>query len=262
MSTRALRRMHVLTSQHQLLSALIHKDFDTRYAGSVLGILWTQLYPLLLLAVYSFVFSVIFQNTIPRFPLFLFVGIALWHFFNNAIQLATGSIIANAHLIRKVGFPRETLTISVIGVALIDLLASHLVLGVGAVAFGVSPAWSWLSLPVILILFALQCLGFGLVLATAAVYLRDVRFFVEVGVLLLMFLSPVFYSEGSVPPDAAWLMKVNPIAVTISAYRTAFMDGLWPAASTWAILVVVALIAVVLGLEIFDRGQRGFADVV
>jgi ABC-type polysaccharide/polyol phosphate export permease len=259
---RTPRRVRVLASQAELLLALIHKDFDARYAGSVLGICWTQIYPLLLLAVYTFVFSVIFKNTIPNFPLFLFVGIALWAFFSNAIQLSTGSIIANANLVRKVGFPRETLTMSVVGVALIDLLASHVVLAVGAMIFGIAPAWSWFALPLIVGLFAVQCLGFGLILATVAVYFRDIRFFVEVGVLLLMFLSPVFYSETAVPESLSWVMKINPIAVAISSYRMAFMEGTWPPMSSWTMLTCVAIVALIVGLEVFDRGQRGFSDVV
>src|SRR3982074_1664331 len=88
-SSRMFRRIVAVSRRHYLLGELVSKDFDSRYAGSVLGVAWTQLYPLLLLLVYSFVFSVIFPNNIPRFPVFLFVGIVLWSFFSNAIQLAT-----------------------------------------------------------------------------------------------------------------------------------------------------------------------------
>jgi lipopolysaccharide transport system permease protein len=258
----AVGRFRAVGTHHQLLLELIHKDFDARYAGSFLGVLWTQLYPLLLLGVYSFVFSVIFTNSIPNFPLFLFVGIAIWSFFSNAIQLATGSVIANASLIAKIGFPRELVTISVVLVAFLDLAMSHFILLLGALFYGVTPAWSWLALPVLLGILVLLCIGLGLALATAAVYLRDVRFFTEVGVLLLMFLTPVFYSQDSVPAQFAWLLRVNPLATVISAYRQAFLYGQWPGASTWGTLVLVAVIAVWAGIEVFDRGQRGFPDAL
>ena len=104
--------------------------------------------------------------------------------------------------------------------------------------------------------------GAGLVLATAAVYLRDVRFFVEVGVLLLLFLSPVFYSESAVPDSVAWVVRLNPLAAAITAYRHAFLDGLWPNPLSWLTLVISALVALWIGLEVFDRGQRGFADAL
>ena len=262
MRLRVLTRLRVLARHQQLLSELFRKDFDVRYAGSILGVAWTQLYPLLLLAVYSFVFTNIFHSDVPRFPLFLFVGIAVYQFFSTAIQLATGSVLSNAQLITRVGFPRELVTLSVVLIPTVDLLASHIILALGAVWYGVPPAWSWLALPLLIVLLTLVLAGAGLVLATAAVYLRDVRFFVEVGVLLLLFLSPVFYSEAAVPESVAWVVRLNPLAAAITAYRQAFLDGLWPSALAWVTLVVSALVALWIGIEVFDRGQRGFADAL
>jgi ABC-type polysaccharide/polyol phosphate export permease len=261
-SLRTVGRFRAIASHYQLLLELIHKDFDVRYAGSFLGVLWTQLYPLLLLGVYSFVFSVIFTNSIPNFPLFLFVGIAIWSFFSNAVLLATGSVLVNASLITKIGFPRELVTISVVLVAFIDLAMSHVILLLGALFYGIEPAWSWLALLPLLVILMLFCVGIGLVLATAAVYLRDVRFFTEVTVLLLMFMTPVFYRPESVPAQFGWLLSLNPLAILVTAYRHAFLDGVSPAPSTWFTLVAIAVLMTCLGIEVFDRGQRGFPDAL
>jgi ABC-type polysaccharide/polyol phosphate export permease len=262
LALRPVRRLRVIAAHRQLLLELMHRDFDNRYAGSVLGVMWTQLYPLMLLIVYSFVFSVIFTNAIPNFPVFLFVGIAIWNFFSTAILLATSSVLANANLVTKVGFPRELVTISVVLVAFIDLAASHLVLLIGAFVFNVSPAMSWFAMVPLIVLLTVFCIGLGLMLASAAVYLRDVRFFVEVGVLLLMFLTPVFYSHSAVPESLWWVLDTNPIAVAILAYRSAFLDGMWPDLSSWARLVVASGVALWLGIETFDRAQRGFPDAL
>lgn len=259
---RFFRRIVEITRHHQLLIALISKDFDSRYAGSVIGILWTQVYPLLLLTVYSFVFSIIFRTDTPRFPLFLFVGIAVWNFFSSSILLGTNSILANAHLVTRISFPRELVTVSAVLIALIDLAMSHLILLLGAVIYGVAPAWSWLALPGVVVLMVLFCLGLGLILATAVVYMRDVRFLVEVAVMMLMFLSAVFYSQDAVPESVAWMFRINPLAVAISAYRGAFLDGIWPSVVTWATLSALAVLTLWLGVEVFDRGQRGFADAL
>ncbi len=259
---RPLRRLRVVTEHRQLLFELMHRDFDTRYAGSVLGVIWTQLYPLLLLTVYSFVFSVIFKNTVENFPVFLFVGIAIWNFFSTATLLATSSVLANANLITKVGFPRELVTISVVLVAFIDLAMSHCVLLIGAVVYHVQPSLSWLAMVPLVALLMVFCAGLGLVLASAAVYMRDVRFFAEVGVLLLMFLTPVFYSSAAVPPAFTWVLDINPMAVAISAYRAAFLDGLWPDAWAWIRLAEAAVLALWVGLEVFDRAQKGFPDAL
>jgi ABC-type polysaccharide/polyol phosphate export permease len=257
-----LHRARVLFRHRELLGAFVRKDFELRYAGSFLGVLWTQVYPLLLLGVYILVFGVIFPNDIPRFPIFLFAGIALWNFFGSAALLASSSVLANAPLITKVAFPREIVTIAAVVVPLIDLALSHGILLAGALALGVAPAWSWLALaPVVLLLVAFS-IGVGLVLATATVYYRDVRFFVEVGVLLLMFVSGVFFRPDMVPVTLAWMMEVNPLAVTLQAYRGALLDGVWPPVATWAKLGLFAAAALWLGMAVFDRGQRGFPDAL
>src|SRR4029077_12292580 len=125
----------------------------------------------------------------------------------------------------------------------------------GALWYGVYPSWSWFALPCVIALMALVLAGIGLALATAAVYLRDVRFFVEVAVLLLMFLSPVFYSADAVPESVAWVVKLNPLATAITAYREAFLDGVWPNLASWATLCIAAIVALWFGMEVFNRGQ-------
>jgi ABC-type polysaccharide/polyol phosphate export permease len=124
------------------------------------------------------------------------------------------------------------------------------------------PTPSWLTMLPLLALLMIFCMGLGLVLASAAVYLRDVRFFTEVGVLLLMFLTPVFYSAAAVPDSFAAVLAVNPIAIAISAYRGAFLEGIWPAAHVWLQLLTAAALSLWLGLEVFDRAQRGFPDAL
>ena len=259
---RLIGRLRVLARHQHLLAELFRKDFDVRYAGSILGVAWTQLYPLMLLAVYSFVFTVIFHSDVPRFPLFLFVGLAVYQFFATAIQLATGSILSNAQLVTRMGFPREMVTLSVVLIPTVDLCASHIILLLGAIWYGVPPAWSWFALPGLILLLTVVLAGLGLVLATAAVYLRDVRFFVDVAVLLLLFLSPVFYSASAVPDSVAWVVNLNPLAMAITAYREAFLDGVWPNATIWLSLAVAGIAAMWVGIEVFDRGQRGFADAL
>jgi ABC-type polysaccharide/polyol phosphate export permease len=254
--------MRAIGGQRELLLELARKDFDVRYAGSVLGVFWTQLYPLLLLLVYSFVFSVIFKNNIERFPLFLFTGIALWSFFSTSILLSTSAIVANQGLIVNVGFPRELVVFSVILMALVDLAASHVILFAGALWYGVPISPTWLVLPVIVLLLTIFAGGLGLMLSAAAVYMRDVRFFTEVGVLMLMFLTPVFYSANALPDDLSWLLKLNPLASFVVAYRDAFLNGVLPSQDTWAMLLVAPAVALLVGIEIFDRSQSGFPDAL
>ena len=255
-------RIRAIAQRRQLLAVFVQKDFDARYAGSVMGVLWTQAYPLMLLGGYSFVFSSIFTNNIPGFPLFLFVVIALYTFFSNSLTLATTSILSNAQLILRIGFPRELLPVSVVCLAFVDLVASHLVIALGAILFHVEPSLTWLALPFIVVLLGAVCIGLALMFSTAAVYLRDVRFFIEVGMLLMLFLTPIFYSEESVPPSFSWLVHYIPLAVAIGAYRHALLNAEWPSLGSWVVLVAAAVLALVAGVELFDRAQRGFPDAL
>ncbi len=259
---RAGKRLKAMFRRREVLEALVRKDFEARYAGSLLGVAWTQLYPLLLLVVYTFVFGYIFHNQSPHFVIFLFIGIVLWSFFSTCFLLTTQSIVANGSLITKVNFPRELLTVSVVAMGLIDLALSHIILIAGVLFSGLRPSLSWIVLPALIALLALFCVGLGLILASAMVYLRDVRFFVDVGVLLLMFLSPIFYSAESVPENALWLMKANPLAVVILSYRQVILAGEWPALSSWLALIAAAFIMLWAGLEVFARAEAGFPDAL
>lgn len=256
------QRLSTIAASRDLLVELVRKDYDARYAGSILGALWTQLYPLLLLGVYVLVFSVILPTNIPRFPVFAFVGIVVWHFFSTAVLLATTSVVANLNLITRVAFPRELVTVSAVAIGFVDLALSHGPLLVAGLVYGVRPTLSWLALPPLLVLFGVFCLGIGLMLATAGAYLLDVKFFVEVAITLLMFLSPIFYHPEVVPDSVAWIMWANPLAVMMTAYRQAFIEGLWPSLPVWVSLTGVAFVALLLGTEIFQRGARRFADVL
>ena len=255
-------RLFSILQHRQVLAVLVRKDFDKRYAGSVFGVLWTQLLPLMQLVVYGFFFAVILKSDVPRFPLFLFAGIVIWSFFSSATAMGTDSIVANGGLIANIGFPNELVTVSAAVLALVDLCASQLIVGIGAAIYGITPAWSWLAIPVLIFLLFLFSTGIGLLLATANVYMRDVKYFVDVALLMLMFLSPVFYAEKSLPRSLTWLTQVNPVAIALVAYRHALMDRAWPDAHVWANLGVVSLVFLFLGLEVFARWRKGFVDAL
>lgn len=256
------QRLRLAASRHELLIGLVQKEFQARYSGSLLGVGWTQLYPLLLLAVYTFIFSIVLRNPQPRYPLFLFCGIIIWQFFSTAANLSTGAVRNNAHLVAKLSFPRELLVIAVVATALVDFLLSQVILIVGTLAYGVPPAWSWLALVPLAALLAVFATGLGLMLACAGAFFRDTRFFVEISVYLLMFLSPVFYSPDIVPQSVNWYLSVNPLAIMMIGYRGALLQGMWPTLQVWGGLALAALLAGWLGLAVFYRGQRRFVDAV
>src|SRR5438309_7112975 len=121
-------RLLPLVQSRDLIHELVKKEIVVRYHGSVLGLLWTQLYPLSLLLIYSFLFSTVFHMDVPRFPMFIFVGISLWHFWSSAMTLSSRSVISNTFLIKHVKLPREVVTVVAVLVPGIDLCLAHLII--------------------------------------------------------------------------------------------------------------------------------------
>ncbi|MCA1648026.1 MAG: ABC transporter permease [Chloroflexi bacterium] len=256
------QRIREVARYRDLLRNLILKDFEVRYAGSALGVLWTQIYPLLQLAVFGFVFTTIFHNTMEAYPLFLFIGIIVWTYFSTSLLTSAGSIIASANLITKVYFPRELVPLSVVLVGLVDLLLAHVVLGVGSLYFRTGPSWAWLLAPAALLLLGAFCAGCGLIVSTATVYFHDVRYFIDVGLMLGMFLTPVFYPPAAIPADLQWLVALNPMATLLGIYRALFFEARVPGMDEWLRAVVLDAALLFVGLHIFHRGARGFAEIL
>lgn len=260
--TLPFERVIELVHYRDLLWNLVQKDFEVRYAGSVLGMLWTQLYPLLQLFVFGFVFTTIFHNSMNAYPLFLFVGIIIWTYFSSSLLTSAGSIIASANLITKVYFPRELVPISVVLVGLVDLVLAQFVLVIGTVVFGSGPGWQWLLAPAVLVIIGVFCIGCGLIVATTTVYFHDVRYFLDVGLLLGMFLTPVFYAPEAIPANLEWVLALNPIATLLHMYRALFIDSSVPGLDEWVRAIAVDIGVLFVGLHVFHRGARGFAEIL
>lgn len=265
----------------ELLAQLIRKELKVKYKDSVLGFFWTLLRPLLQLVVYSVAIGYFLgaRFAIPDFGIYLFTGLVAWSFFADVVAGCTGSIVGNAGLINKVYFPRELFPLSVVGAAIVNFC---LQLSVLLVAYVVT--WSWpdpgnlLLVPVALLVMALFGLALGFVLAAANVYLRDMTYLVEVGLLLWFWMTPVVYAWSQVRDSLttsrmAWLVDVflaNPMANVVLAFQRA----LWPGGQTEAgakilfagnlwlrlgVLAVVSLALLWIAQRVFARAQGNFA---
>ena len=257
-----VQRVAEILRYRGLLWNLVLKDFEIRYTGSVLGVLWTQLYPLLQLIVYGFVFTVIFHNSMEDYPLFLFIGIIIWTFFSTSLLTSASSLLANIGLITKVYFPRELAPLSAVIVAFVDLTLSHLVLFAACLYYGSYPTFAWLLAPAILILLGLFSAGCGLILSVATVYFHDVKYFLEVSLLLLFFLTPVVYPPEAVPPPAGYILAANPVATILTMYRGILINGTVPTTGMWLHMLVADLVVWIVGLHVFYRAQRGVSEVL
>lgn len=239
------------------------RDLQVRYSNSILGVVWSLLYPLLLTVFFSLVFTVIMPSAIPNYPVFFLAALLPWNFFSLSLVSGTGAIVYNSHLINRVRFPREILPLAVVGANalnfVIALIPLALLMLIFRIPFTLALAW----FPVLLVVqFALTA---GLVLALSAlnVYFRDIQQIVEVLMLPWFFLTPIVYSFSgqSVSPLIQQLaLGLNPMAGLVTHYRRIIYEGAAPDLSLLMITALEALMLLVIGLLVFRRLSRNFAD--
>ena len=232
-----------------LFRTLTVRALRQRYKGSVLGVLWTLVTPLIMVGAYWVVFKFLFGSPIPNYALFMFVGMIGWGVFFTGIQNASGSITGNAALITKVNFPREIVPLAAITANGITT-AVMLVIAVPLCLILTQGAWlPILLVPVVLALIFVMTLGLGLIVAGLNVYFRDIEHILTAIGLPWFFLTPIFYTFASVSTtvNQEWVLNLlhygNPIAPGIVALQDALFWGRWPA---WGDLLYTAVAAVVL----------------
>jgi lipopolysaccharide transport system permease protein len=254
----------------QLIIQMIRREVVGRYKGSIFGLAWSFLNPILMLIIYTFVFSVVFKSrwgstgseSKTEFALILFVGMIVFGIFSEAINRAPSLILANTNYVKKVVFPLEILPIISFGAVFFHALVSFGVLLFAALLFNGSINWTVIFLPLILLPLVLLTLGISWLIASLGVYLRDVGQTVSLLTSLLMFLSPVFYPVSAVPARfQIWLM-LNPLSFMIEQARGVVIFGLQPNWFGLAIYFAASLMVVKLGFGWFQKTRKGFADVL
>ena len=247
--------------QRQLLAVMTVRELKARYRGSVLGFLWSLVNPLLLLGVYTFVFSLVFEPRGPGqspYPVFLVTGIFPWVWVTSSLNEATTSLTANASLIRRSVFPVELLPLVAVLSNLVNFLLSvPIVAGALLVARALGhpvggPAIVLLPLVVALHLPFLS--GMALALAGLAVHFKDVRDLVANLLTLAFFLTPILYSIDAVPQRSLRaLIEWNPATPFVRAYQDVLFHGRVPEPMVWAGMAAAALVAWAIGSWIFGR---------
>ncbi|MDQ8051000.1 ABC transporter permease [Luteibacter sp.] len=267
--TSPLGLVRSLRNNRELIIALTRREVAGRYRGSVMGLLWSFLYPLLMLAVYTFVFSVVFKSRWPsgggskaEFALVLFTGLMVFSVFSECVNRAPGLVLNNINYVKKVVFPLEILPVVSLLSSSFHMLVSTLVwTGFYLVYFGTPPITA-LLLPVVLAPLAFFTLGLTWMLASLGVYLRDVGQVVGVATTVLLFMSPVFYAIDSLPESYRPIMRANPLTATIEQARDVMIWGRGLDLQVWLVMLAVGFLVAWLGYAWFQGTRRGFADVL
>jgi ABC-type polysaccharide/polyol phosphate export permease len=262
------RPLALLARHWRLIRTLTLRDLQARYRESAGGVLWAVLHPLVLLLLYTFVFSTVLQIRLgpeagtPYFAIFLLVGLLPWQAVHEALTRSTTVLLEHPTLVKRTPFPTEILPAFVTLSALVtQLVATALLIGL-LVALGHPPRASLALFPLLLALQAALTLGLGWALASLNVYLRDVGHVLGIGLTLWVFLTPIFYPSTLFPPAARFLLLANPLAILVEAYRAILIRAAWPDPGPLLLLIVAAAALLGGGFWLFRRLEPGFADVM
>lgn len=245
----------------ELIRNLVARDLRVRYRNSVLGFLWCLLNPLLMMGVFTLVFTVLMRSNIPNFPVFILIGILAWNLHTTAVMGAVGSVVDNSTLVMKVYFPRELLPLSVVLSNTVNFVLALIALFGVIVVFDVRLTASVLYVPVILLVQVTFTAGLALILSALTVFFRDVRIIMETVMLAWFFLTPIFYRLEDLFPEYSRLVYIaNPLASIISAYRDVLYLGGMPGLDFLTRTFATALAFLVVGLIFFRRCAGRFGE--
>lgn len=258
-----------LTRHNHLLGQLSKRGIQSRYRGSVLGMFWSLLTPLLMLLVYSFVFSVVFKAKWnhpgaedANFGVILFSGMIIHALFSEPMVLSSVSITGNTQYVKKVVFPLEVMTWSTTIVAAFQALISFFILIFFMLVTGMTIHPTLLLFPIVVAPLLLLSVGIGWLLSSLTVYIRDIAQLVGIVSTVALFISPVFYPVDRLPLPWQSIIYLNPISYIVDQMRRISIYGELPDWTGLGVYTLVSLLVAWMGLAIFQRLRTGFADVL
>jgi len=249
-----------LYQYRQLLKSNVRKEIRGKYKGSFLGVLWSFVNPLLMTLVYAIVFPFILKNSQDHYVTFLITGIIPWSFFTACISQGTNTILLNGGIIKKVYFPRIVLPISVVTSALINFLISCLIIFIFLLFSGIGFSYYILLLPIVVLIQYILQLGLLFITCSVDVYVRDAEYLINFFVQMLFYGTPVLYSSTLFPENIRWILNLNPLTQIINAYRDILYYKQMPDFGGLSIMLCVSVIILFLGLAVFKKLEKGFAE--
>lgn len=246
----------------ELLRNLVVRDLKVRYKRSILGVFWALLEPLILMCLFTVVFSLLLRIQVEKYPVFVLCGILPWSFFNTALAYSATSIVQNAPLIKKIYFPREIIPLAVVISRLVHFLISLVVLLIFLFIFKINITFALIYLPLIIIIQFIFIVGLSLFFAALNTFYNDVGFILQFILFGWFYLNPIFYPLSMVPERYLTFYMLNPMAAIIYSYRNVLFCGLPPQGEYLLMAVVMSLVALLVGVAVFHRLQFRFAEVL
>ena len=259
-----------LWRNRNLIVQMTRREVVGRYKGSVLGLAWSFLTPILMLAVYTFVFSVVFKarwgtdgdESKTQFALVLFVGMIVHGLFAEVLNRAPGLILSNVNYVKKVVFPLDVLPVIAMGAALFHASISLAVLLIAFALFNGYLHWTVIFIPVVLLPLVILTLGVAWIFASLGVFLRDVGQTVGIITTMMLFLAPIFYPITALPEEIRPWIMANPLTFIIEEARGVVILGRMPEWTGLGIYTLAATAVAWAGFAWFQKTRKGFADVL
>ncbi len=278
----ARERLARIIQRRELLVGMVRNELKIKYKNSVLGFAWSLLNPLLYLVVFYIAFTIILGSGIPSFPIWLLSGLLVWNLFSTGLGAATGSVVANSGLVKKVAFPREILPLASVGSMLVHFFLQSMVLFTVLAVVRWHVAWAYVPLiPLALIALLLVTSALGILLSAVNVYLRDTSHFLELALLAWFWVTPVVYQFQLVGQSHGWSKDVwlaNPVTPIVLLFQRAIYAKLtnphgavghtqllpnWP---YWGFLAylgwsfVFGIVTLAIAIRVFGRSEANFAE--
>ncbi|QTE30225.1 ABC transporter permease [Pengzhenrongella sicca] len=268
-ASRAQTRLEYRAAR-QLLKNLVRRDLKIQHRGTILGALWSLITPLLQVAVYTFVFTVIMPSSPVAdagdtpFAVYLFVGLVMWNLLQNGVLAGTGSVLGSGYLLQKVYFRREILPLTSVLSAGVTFLWEMAVAIIVVTIFVGPPGWQIVFLPLLVLITATLAFGIAALLSAAAVFFRDVQHFIGIAIQMWFWATPVIYSLTIIEdrPSLLKIIQLNPMAGILVSLRNILIMHTMPDWKLLGYAAVVSVFFLVVGLAVFRRNERMFAEMI
>lgn len=251
-----------LYKYRELLKSNMKKEIRGKYKGSFLGVLWSFINPLLSVLVYAIVFPFILKNSPDNYIIYLIIGILPWTFFTTVINQGTFTIVGNAGIIKKVYFPREILPISVVTSGLINFLISCLIIFIFLLFSGIGFTFYIVYLPLVILIQYILSLGIVFITSAVNVYVRDAEYIINFVLNMLFYATPILYVASTFGEKIGYILNLNPMTIIINGYRDILFYQQMPNFKYLFILLAGGIILLFVGIKIFRKLEKGFAEEV
>ncbi|MGI8839088.1 MAG: ABC transporter permease [Pyrinomonadaceae bacterium] len=262
------RPLFQLPGRFELIMSLARRDLVARYKGSVLGVVWALLTPIVMIAIFTFLFAEVFgarfgaRGSSWDYALYLFCGLLPWTMFQETVQRAATTIVEHANLVKRVVFPLETLPVAQAFSALGNQLFGTAALLLATIMIQRQLHATVLWLPVLVVPQLVATLGAAWLVASLGVFLRDMAQGITLVLMAWMYLTPIIYPESIVPVRYRPFINANPFTPLVRSYRRIFLEGAAPDWPGLAYFTAFALVLFVFGYWWFAKTRRNFADVI